>query len=196
MASPSSSALSYVSTLARPDSSEIDELNFPCAEDASKDSTSRTVVFPVPFAPIITDSGRNASSTSYRRRKPWMKSWPKRTEEWSILFSGPKSEGPFTQCTLWKRWRPSQRVRNRFGGTTNARAHPSGQTLGQTANFRQTAPEIHVSPGLAAHFCPAPPKRLSAPSQPGIAAGGAGGAWPRQRKQTDDKRRLSVPLTD
>src|ERR1035438_3332794 len=93
MASPSSSALSYVSTLARPDSSEIDELNFPCAEDASKDSTSRTEVFPVPFAPIITDSGRNASSTSYRRRKPWMKSWPKRTEEWSILFSGPQEQG-------------------------------------------------------------------------------------------------------
>ena len=53
------------------------------------------------------------------------------------------------------------RVRNRFGGTTNARAYPAGQTLGQTANFRQTAPEIHVSPGFAAHFCPAPPKRLS-----------------------------------
>jgi len=32
-------------------------------------------------------------------------------------------------------------VRNRFGGTTNARAYPAGQTLGQTASFRQTAPE-------------------------------------------------------
>jgi hypothetical protein len=31
-----------------------------------------------------------------------------------------------------------------------------GQTLGQTANFRQTAPEIHVSPGFAAHSYPAP----------------------------------------
>src|ERR1035437_463255 len=28
------------------------------------------------------------------------------------------------------------------GDTTNARAHPAGQTLGQTPNFRQTAPEI------------------------------------------------------
>src|ERR1039457_5507938 len=43
------------------------------------------------------------------------------------------------------------RVRNRFGSTTNAQAYPAGQTLGQTANFRQTAPEIHVSPGFAAH---------------------------------------------
>ena len=44
------------------------------------------------------------------------------------------------------------RVRNRFGSTTNAQAYPAGQTLGQTANFRQTAPEIHVSPGFAAHY--------------------------------------------
>jgi hypothetical protein len=27
--------------------------------------------------------------------------------------------------------------------------YPAGQTLGQTANFRQSAPEIHVSPGFA-----------------------------------------------
>jgi hypothetical protein len=27
-------------------------------------------------------------------------------------------------------------------------AFPAGQTLGQTANFRQTAPEIGVSPGF------------------------------------------------
>jgi hypothetical protein len=40
-------------------------------------------------------------------------------------------------------------ARDRFGGTTDARAYPAGQTLGQTANFRQTAPEIHVSPGFA-----------------------------------------------
>src|ERR1017187_4755859 len=44
------------------------------------------------------------------------------------------------------------RVRNGFGSTTNARTYPAGQTLGQTANFRQTAPEIHVSPGFAAHY--------------------------------------------
>src|ERR1035438_3710826 len=37
---------------------------------------------------------------------------------------------------------------------TNARAYPEGQTLGQTANFRQTAPEIHVSPGFAAYRGP------------------------------------------
>jgi hypothetical protein len=30
-------------------------------------------------------------------------------------------------------------------------AHPAGQTLGQTANFLQTAKETHVSPGFAAH---------------------------------------------
>jgi uncharacterized protein (DUF2062 family) len=35
------------------------------------------------------------------------------------------------------------------------RAYPAGQTLGQTANFRQTAPEIHVSPGFAAPLPPA-----------------------------------------
>src|ERR1035441_5659335 len=42
------------------------------------------------------------------------------------------------------------RVGNRFGSTTDAETYPAGQTLGQTANFRQTAPEIHVSPGFAA----------------------------------------------
>ena len=38
------------------------------------------------------------------------------------------------------------RVRDRFRSTTNAGTYPARQTLGQTANFRQTAPEIHVSP--------------------------------------------------
>ena len=31
-----------------------------------------------------------------------------------------------------------------------SRGGPAGQTLGQTGNFRQSAPEIHVSPGIAA----------------------------------------------
>jgi hypothetical protein len=44
------------------------------------------------------------------------------------------------------------RVRDGFGSTTNARTFPAGQTQGQTANFRQTAPEIHVSPGFAARY--------------------------------------------
>src|ERR1017187_9845770 len=35
------------------------------------------------------------------------------------------------------------------------RVYPAGQTLGQTANFRQTAPEIHVSPGFAVPEQPA-----------------------------------------
>jgi hypothetical protein len=33
---------------------------------------------------------------------------------------------------------------------TSQGGYPAGQTLGQTANFRQSAPEIHVSPGFAA----------------------------------------------
>src|SRR5664279_1356425 len=45
-----------------------------------------------------------------------------------------------------------------LGDTTNG-GYPAGQTLGQTANFRQTAPEIHVSPGFAACFRPPPSKR-------------------------------------
>src|SRR5450759_1326847 len=57
--------------------------------------------------------------------------------------------------------RGAGRVLNRFGGNDERGAYPVGQTLGQTANFRQTAPEIHVSPGFAAHSYPAPPKRLS-----------------------------------
>src|ERR1017187_7438769 len=44
---------------------------------------------------------------------------------------------------------------------TNARAYPEGQTLGQTANFRQTAPEIHVSPGFAAYRGPPPRSHAS-----------------------------------
>jgi hypothetical protein len=40
-----------------------------------------------------------------------------------------------------------------------------GQTLGQTAKFRQTAPEIGVSPGFATHFRPALPKTVKHPGR-------------------------------
>jgi len=66
---------------------------------------------------------------------------------------------------------PSAGALNRFGDTTNARAYPAGQTLGQTANFRQTAPKIHVSPGFAAYFGPPPPKRISTPMRGGARDG-------------------------
>src|ERR1035441_9843389 len=38
-----------------------------------------------------------------------------------------------------------------YGEPAGARLRSRGQTLGQTANSRQKAPEIHVSPGFAAH---------------------------------------------
>src|ERR1035438_1858051 len=41
-----------------------------------------------------------------------------------------------------------------FGDRANARAYAVGQTLGQTANFRQSAPEIHVSPGFGLQRLP------------------------------------------
>ena len=44
-------------------------------------------------------------------------------------------------------------------------AFPMGQTLGQTANFRQTAPKIGVSPGFAAYRGPPPPKQLDTRSR-------------------------------
>jgi hypothetical protein len=56
--------------LVRPDKSEIADRKFPCADEASSASTSSTDVFPVPFAPIITDSGFNSSRTSRNRRNP------------------------------------------------------------------------------------------------------------------------------
>src|ERR1039457_483475 len=46
---------------------------------------------------------------------------------------------------------------------TAPRLYPAGQTLGQTAKFRQTAPEIGVSPGFATHFRPACPKTVKDP---------------------------------
>src|ERR1035441_8076081 len=46
---------------------------------------------------------------------------------------------------------------------TAPRLYPAGQTLGQTAKFRQTTPEIGVSPGFATHFRPACPKTVKDP---------------------------------
>src|ERR1019366_9071841 len=54
------------------------------------------------------------------------------------------------------------RVLNRFGETNERAACPVRQTLGQTAKFRQTGPEIGVRPGFAAYFGTPAPKRLSA----------------------------------
>src|ERR1035441_9251683 len=41
------------------------------------------------------------------------------------------------------------RVLNRFGGTRPRHGVSRGANLGQTANFRQKAPKIGVSPGLS-----------------------------------------------
>src|ERR1017187_3874905 len=57
-----------------------------------------------------------------------------------------------------RRW-----VLNRFGETTNGQPVPLGKPWGQTAKFRQTAPEIGVSPGFATHFRPAFPKTVKHP---------------------------------
>jgi hypothetical protein len=59
----------------------MEGLSLACAEEASRDNTSSTDVFPVPFAPIITDSGRKERRTSRKRRKPSIESWPKPAEE-------------------------------------------------------------------------------------------------------------------
>src|ERR1035437_5855248 len=67
---------------------------------------------------------------------------------------------PISLITCGARVGPCAGALNRFGDTTNARAYPAGQTLGPTANFRQNAPKIHVSPGVAAYFGPTPPKRI------------------------------------
>src|ERR1035441_10207509 len=48
-------------------------------------------------------------------------------------------------------------------GHNERAACPVGRTLGQTAKFRQTAPEIGVSPGFATHFRPALPKTVKHP---------------------------------
>jgi hypothetical protein len=55
-------------------------------------------------------------------------------------------------------------VLNRLGGQEQRGAYPVGQSLGQTANFLQTAQEIHVSPGFAAYFGQPSPRRLSTPN--------------------------------
>src|ERR1035441_5920423 len=55
------------------------------------------------------------------------------------------------------------RVLNRFGETDERAACPVRQTLGQTAKFRQTAPEIGVRPGFAKPFRPAFPKKVKHP---------------------------------
>ena len=47
-----------------------------------------------------------------------------------------------------------------------------GQTLGQTANFRQTAPEIDVSPGFAAHRGPPTPKTVKHASRTNLVHNG------------------------
>src|ERR1022692_2440841 len=54
--------------------------------------------------------------------------------------------------------RLGQRGRLTALGTRRTRSLSVGQTLGQTAKFRQTAPEIGVSPGFATHFRPALPQ--------------------------------------
>src|ERR1035441_7010845 len=51
-------------------------------------------------------------------------------------------------------------------GHNERAACPVGRTLGQTAKFRQTAPEIGVSPGFATHFRPALPKTVKHPHAP------------------------------
>src|SRR5260370_31257096 len=65
-------------TLANPDKSVIAVLSVRRAEFASRDITSRTEVFPVPFAPIITHRGRSENCTLCRRRNPWIESSRKR----------------------------------------------------------------------------------------------------------------------
>src|SRR5437588_5938501 len=68
--------------LANPDKSVMAELSLPCAELASSAITSRTEVFPVPLAPIITHSGRRGILTSSSRRNPWIRSSLNRDVEW------------------------------------------------------------------------------------------------------------------
>src|ERR1019366_4366386 len=55
----------------------------------------------------------------------------------------------------------SSRVLNRFGETWPGMAFPVGQTLGQTASFRQTAPETRCQSWVCDAFPPSAPKRLS-----------------------------------
>src|ERR1039457_4891941 len=48
-----------------------------------------------------------------------------------------------------------------LGDTENAGAYPVGQTLGQTASFRQTAPETRCQSRVCGVSEPLPPRRLS-----------------------------------
>src|ERR1019366_1338978 len=48
---------------------------------------------------------------------------------------------PLSITTHRPEWGSRRRVLNGFGGTRSGEAFPVGQTLGQTASFRQTAPE-------------------------------------------------------
>src|ERR1017187_10488612 len=59
------------------------------------------------------------------------------------------------------------RVLNRFGDTTNGGAYPAGQTLVQSPNFRQTAPEIRGCPGFAAYFASTKPYTTNGMAQAG-----------------------------
>src|ERR1019366_5813828 len=56
-------------------------------------------------------------------------------------------------------------VLNPVWGDDERAACPVSQTLGQTAKFRQTAPEIGVSPGFATHFRQAFPKTVKQPGR-------------------------------
>src|ERR1035438_10102679 len=49
---------------------------------------------------------------------------------------------------------------NRFGGHDERAAYPAGQTLGQTASFRQTAPETWCQSRVCGAFLPSAPKTV------------------------------------
>src|ERR1035441_5666495 len=59
-------------------------------------------------------------------------------------------------------WQRS-RVLNRFGETWPGMAFPVGQTLGQTASFRQTAPETWCQSRVCGVSRPASPKTVKHP---------------------------------
>src|ERR1019366_2412485 len=64
------------------------------------------------------------------------------------------------------------RVLNGFGGTRPGEAFPVGQTLGQTASFRQTAPETWGQSRGLRRIAARPPKTVKHPGQPILAAAG------------------------
>src|SRR5450759_1444435 len=59
------------------------------------------------------------------------------------------------------------RVLNGFGGTRPGEAFPVGQTLGQTASFRQTAPETWCQSRVCGVSRPASPKTVKHPADCG-----------------------------